>query len=145
MTINVSDGGVLRYYQNYSWYEEYPILDAGSFVLNGYVYTLVGLYDLIQEFNDSISINLYENGILSLSAMIGLFDLGCASSYDLVHHSVPGTAPNIAREGYHNLHITLISVMNAIEQESYQSIEDRWIDYANGICIHHQMVQIQGR
>ena len=134
LTINVSDGGVLRYYQNYSWYEEYPTPDAGSFVLNGYVYTLVGLYDLIEEFNDSLSIGLYQNGIISLSAMIGLFDLGCASSYDLVHHSVPGTAPNIAREGYHNLHITLISVMNAIEQESYQSIEDRWIDYANGIC-----------
>ena len=108
LTFNVSDGGV-TYYQNYSWYEEYPTPDAGSFVLNGYVYSLVGLYDLIEEFNDSLSIGLYQNGIISLSAMIGLFDLGCASSYDLVHHSVPGTAPNIAREGYHNLHITLIS------------------------------------
>ena len=134
LSINVSDGGVLRHYQNYSWYEEYPTPDAGSFVLNGYIYTLIGLYDLIQEFSDSISINLYENGILSLSAMIGLFDLGCASSYDLVHHSVPGTAPNVAREGYHNLHITLISVINAIDNESYQSVEDRWIEYANGIC-----------
>lgn len=134
LNINVSDGGVLRHYHNYSWYEEYPTPDAGSFVLNGYLYTLVGLYDLIEEFNDSLSIALYENGIISLSAMIGLFDLGCASSYDLVHHSVPTTAPNIAREGYHNLHITLISVMNIIEDDTYQSVEDRWIDYANGIC-----------
>lgn len=134
LSINVSDGGVLRHYQNYSWYEEYPTPDAGSFVLNGYIYTLIGLYDLIQEFNDSISINLYQDGILSLSAMIGLFDLGCASSYDLVYHSVSGTAPNVAREGYHNTHITLISVMNAIDNENYQSVEDRWIEYANGVC-----------
>ena len=103
-------------------------------MLNGYIYTLVGLYDLIQEFNDSVSNELYHNGIQTLNAMIGLFDLGCSSSYDLVHHSVPGSAPNIAREGYHNTHITLISVMNAIENNNYQSIEDRWIEYANGIC-----------
>ena len=134
LSINVSEGGVLRNYNNYSWYEEYPTPDAGSYVLNGYIYTLVGLYDLIQEFNDSVSIELYHNGIQTLNAMIGLFDLGCSSSYDLVHHSVPGTAPNIAREVYHNTHITLISVMNAIENNNYQSIEDRWIEYANGIC-----------
>ncbi len=134
LSINVSDGGVLRHYQDYSWYEEYPTPDAGSFVLNGYIYTLIGLYDLIQEFNDSISIKLYQDGILSLSAMIGLFDLGCASSYDLVYHSVLGTAPNVAREEYHNTHVTLISVMNAIEKGIFQSIEDRWIDYANGVC-----------
>ena len=67
LSINVSDGGVLRHYQNYSWYEEYPTPDAGSFVLNGYVYTLVGLYDLIEEFNDSLSIGLYQNGILTFS------------------------------------------------------------------------------
>ena len=134
LTVNVSDGGVLRYYQNYTWYEEYPTPDSGSYVLNGYIYTLVGLFDLIQEFNDSTSIELYQDGIISLTAMIGLFDLGCASSYDLVHHSVPGTAPNIAREGYHNLHITLLSVINAIENNSFQGLEDRWIEYANGIC-----------
>jgi hypothetical protein len=66
--------------------------------------------------------------------MIGLFDLGCASSYDLVHHSVPGTAPNIAREGYHSLHITLLSVMNIFENDGFQTVEDRWIEYAGGIC-----------
>ena len=134
LTVNVSDGGVLRNYQNYTWYEEYPTPDSGSYVLNGYIYTLVGLYDLINEFKDSTSIELYQDGIISLSAMIGLFDLGCASSYDLVHHSVPGTAPNIAREDYHNLHINLLSVINVIENNSFQSVEDRWIDYANGFC-----------
>ena len=66
--------------------------------------------------------------------MIGLSDLGCASSYHLVYHSVLGTAPNVAREEYHNTHIKLISVMNATKEGSYQSIEDRWIEYANGIC-----------
>ena len=94
LSINVSEGGVLRYYNNYCSMTSILMV---SYVLNGYIYTLVSLYDLIQEFNDSVSIELYDNGIQTLNAMIGLFDLGCSSSYDLVHHSVPGSAPNIAR------------------------------------------------
>lgn len=134
LSIPVDQGGVLRTYNGNSWYEEYPTPDAGSFVLNGYIYSLIGLYDLWTVFNSTEAGELYQNGTDSLYAMIGLFDLGCASSYDLVHHSVPGTAPNIAREGYHSLHITLISVMNIFENDGFQTVEDRWIEYAADIC-----------
>lgn len=134
LSIPVEQGGVLRTYNGHLWYEEYPTPDAGSFVLNGYIYSLIGLYDLWVVFNSTEAGELYQNGTDSLYAMIGLFDLGCASSYDLVHHSVPGTAPNIAREGYHSLHITLISVMNIFENDGFQTVEDRWIEYAGDVC-----------
>ena len=134
LSIPVDQGGVLRTYNGNSWYEEYPTPDAGSFVLNGYIYSLIGLYDLWTVFNSTEAGELYQNGTDSLYAMIGLFDLGCASSYDLVHHSVPGTAPNIAREGYHSLHITLLSVMNIFENDGFQTVEDRWIEYAGDVC-----------
>ena len=134
LSIPVDQGGVLRTYNGHSWYEEYPTPDAGSFVLNGYIYSLIGLYDLWTVFNSTEAGELYQNGTDSLYAMIGLFDLGCASSYDLVHHSVSGTAPNIAREGYHSLHITLISVMNIFENDGFQTVEDRWIEYAGDVC-----------
>ena len=133
-SVNVEQGGVLRTYNGLPWYEEYPTPDAGSFVLNGYIYALIGLYDLYEVFNSSEALELYYNGTGSLYSMIGLFDLGCSSSYDLVHHSVPGTAPNIAREGYHNLHVTLLSVLNVIENGGFQSIEDRWAGYAGDVC-----------
>ena len=110
--VHVDQGGVLRMYDGQPWYEEYPTPDAGSFVLNGYIYALIGLHDLHEAFNSTKALELYMNGTDSLYSMIGLFDLGCSSSYDLVHHSVPGTAPNIARDGYHSLHISLLSVMN---------------------------------
>ena len=134
LSIPVDEGGVLRTYNGQPWYEEYPTPDAGSFVLNGYIYTLIGLHDLWTVFNSTEAGELYQNGTDSLYAMIGLFDLGCASSYDLVHHSVPGTAPNIAREGYHSLHITLLSVMNVFENGGFQVLEERWIDYAGDVC-----------
>ena len=132
--VHVDQGGVLRMYGGQPWYEEYPTPDAGSFVLNGYIYALIGLHDLHEAFNSTKALELYTNGTNSLYSMIGLFDLGCSSSYDLVHHSVPGTAPNIARDGYHSLHISLLSVMNVFENDGFQTNEDRWIGYANEQC-----------
>jgi len=132
--VHVDQGGVLRTYQGQPWYEEYPTPDAGSFVLNGFIYALVGLHDLHEVFNSTKALELYTNGAGSLYSMIGLFDLGCSSSYDLVHHSVPGTAPNIASNFYHNLHITLLSVLNVFENDGFQTVEDRWIGYANEQC-----------
>lgn len=41
-----SKGGVRATFLNkYHWYEEYPTKPA-SFVLNGFIYSLLGLYDL---------------------------------------------------------------------------------------------------
>ena len=132
--VHVDQGGVLRTYQGQPWYEEYPTPDAGSYVLNGYIYALIGLHDLHEAFNSTKALQLYTNGTNSLYSMIGLFDLGCSSSYDLVHHSVPGTPPNIARDGYHSLHISLFSVLNVFENDGFQTVEDRWIGYANEQC-----------
>ena len=132
--VHVDQGGVLRMYNGQPWYEEYPTPDAGSFVLNGYIYALIGLHDLHEAFNSTKALEIYTNGTNSLHSMIGLFDLGCSSSYDLVHHSVPGTAPNVARDGYHSLHISLLSVMNVFENDNFQTVEDRWIGYANEQC-----------
>ena len=132
--VHVDQGGVLRTYQGQPWYEEYPTPDAGSYVLNGYIYALIGLHDLHEAFNSTKALELYTNGTDSLYSMIGLFDLGCSSSYDLVHHSVPGTPPNIARDGYHSLHISLFSVLNVFENDGFQTVEDRWIGYVNEQC-----------
>lgn len=41
------DGGVLaKFFGKIVWYEEYPTTPS-SFVLNGFIYSLIGLYDLI--------------------------------------------------------------------------------------------------
>ena len=46
--VNASEGGVRNYvFGHFVWYEEYPT-SKGTFVLNGFIYALVGLYDLIE-------------------------------------------------------------------------------------------------
>src|SRR4051794_30063652 len=42
----VANGGVVRHYAGHPWYEEYPTRSRPSFVLNGFMFSLLGLYDL---------------------------------------------------------------------------------------------------
>jgi hypothetical protein len=132
---SVEDGGVVRIFNDeWIWYELYPTPDNGSYVLNGFIYALLGLYDNWIIHGSNVSEELYESGLESLQHMISMFDLGCNSSYDLVHLSINGSAPNIARIALHNLHISLLSTINAIEDDLLLDVENRWLDYAMGEC-----------
>lgn len=71
-------------------YEEYPTTPA-SFVLNGFIYSLLGLYDLNATVPNSLSRDaghLYEQGMISLKKMLMLFDTGSGTIYDLRHFTL---------------------------------------------------------
>ena len=133
--LTVEEGGVTRSLNDIGdWYELYPTPTNGSFVLNGFMYGLLGLYDVSQITGSNASQRLYDDGLMTLRQTISMFDLGCNTSYDLVHLSVPTSAPNVARDALHNLHISLLSVFNANENEMLLSVEERWFRYAMGDC-----------
>lgn len=135
LQIEVDRGGVMRRFEGkWLWYEEYPTPDAGSYVLNGFLYTLLGLHDSAQVFDDDISQQLFEEGLQSLEQMLGLFDLGCSSSYDLTHITIDELEPNVARPGYHSIHVSLLSILNVIKENRYVEIQSRWNEYAHGAC-----------
>ena len=135
--VSVENGGFLRYYGENPWYEEYPTPEGGSFVLNGYIYSLIGLYDLFATTGSNVSKKLYDDGVNSLINMISIFDLGCSTAYDLVHHSIISSAPNIANYMYHGLHISLLSIINSIEPgDPFRSIQERWSGYSDGVCFN---------
>ena len=77
------------FHERYVWYEEYPF-EEGLFVLNGFMYSLIGLYDLSsassapQEARDEAK-ELFDEGIVSLKALLPLYDNGKGSNYDLQH------------------------------------------------------------
>lgn len=81
-------GGVLaKFLGKYDWYEEYPTTPS-SFVLNGFIYSLLGLYDLKMIGTASAAreaAQLYDQGMASLKKMLLLFDTGSGSIYDLRH------------------------------------------------------------
>merc|ERR1712110_74806 len=40
-------------FNKYIWFEEYPMLPNGQFVLNGFMYSLIGLFDALQACSKS--------------------------------------------------------------------------------------------
>ncbi|CDW53487.1 D glucuronyl C5 epimerase [Trichuris trichiura] len=135
---NASSGGILNYFlSTVPWYEEYPTI-PGTFVLNGFIYSLIGLYDLMTcTKNDQKISELYRRGLQSLNALLPLFDTGSGSLYDLRHVALQ-TAPNVARWDYHSVHIFQLLWLYAIEGDKlYSTTADRWIRFSRGERAKH--------
>ncbi|GIY35471.1 d-glucuronyl C5-epimerase B [Caerostris darwini] len=118
----------------YVWYEEYPTIPS-SYVLNGFIYSLFGLYDVQQSGTHQLcheAGKLFQNGLVSLKKMLPLFDTGSGSVYDLRHFSL-GVAPNLARWDYHSTHINQLLFLSTIHNDPVlKSISDRWTGYMKG-------------
>ncbi|XP_054708007.1 D-glucuronyl C5-epimerase B-like [Uloborus diversus] len=118
----------------YIWYEEYPTIPS-SFVLNGFIYSLFGLYDVQQSGTHPLcreAGKMFQNGLVSLKKMLPLFDTGSGSIYDLRHFSL-GVAPNLARWDYHSTHINQLLFLNTIHDDQIlRSVAERWTGYMKG-------------
>jgi heparosan-N-sulfate-glucuronate 5-epimerase len=138
-----SEGGVLAMFMGqHVWYEEYPTKPS-SFVLNGFMYALLGLYDLQQTLVEFKNLDeaaeaegLFSRGLSSLVSLVSLFDTGAGSTYDLRHVSMGG-APKLARWDYHSTHVNLLLVLSSVapeaEQKSYLlEVAARWQSYMLG-------------
>lgn len=131
-----SQGGVLAKFMNQlPWYEEYPTTPA-SFVLNGFIYSLLGLYDLNQiapktKGGKEAGV-LFDQGMESLKKMLTMFDTGSGSVYDLRHVSL-GASPNIARWDYHVTHVNQLLLFATIDDDPiFSQTAERWKGYMVG-------------
>ncbi|KAJ8344420.1 hypothetical protein SKAU_G00317490 [Synaphobranchus kaupii] len=127
--------GVKAVFMNkHDWYEEYPTTPS-SFVLNGFVYSLVGLYDLAETAGDKLGREagvLFSRGMESLKAMLPLYDTGSGTIYDLRHFML-GTAPNLARWDYHTTHINQLQLLASIDNSPvFRDFVKRWKTYLKG-------------
>ncbi|XP_037090364.1 D-glucuronyl C5-epimerase B-like [Pollicipes pollicipes] len=133
-SVDSRDGGVRTLFQDkYVWYEEYPTVPS-SLVLNGFIYSLMGLYDLWRtEGEGGEAGRLYAAGLTSLRALLPLFDTGSGTLYDL-RHVTGGGPPNLARWDYHVTHVNQLLVLATMEREHtlFAELADRWTAYMRG-------------
>ncbi|PZC79397.1 hypothetical protein B5X24_HaOG216392 [Helicoverpa armigera] len=128
-------GGVKAMWMDkHVWYEEYPTKPP-LFVLNGFIYTLLGLYDLhIIEGENSISLakKMFDDGMTSLKTLLPLFDTGSGSFYDLRHFTL-GVSPNIARWDYHATHVNQLYLLAGLDNDPILiNTAKRWEGYMSG-------------
>lgn len=138
--VKSEDNGVQATFMGtYVWYEEYPTLPS-LFVLNGFIYSLLGLYDLKLTAPAGMRSDadaLFTDGMRSLKAMLLMFDSGSGTFYDL-RHATLREAPNLARWDYHTLHVSLLHFLSTIDSSViFKETAERWTGYTKGKRVKH--------
>lgn len=112
----VSQGGVLADFDGLVWYEEYPTTTRPSLVLNGYMFALLGLYD-VAPWSRSAA-RLYRVGARTLRARIARFDRPPGSWY----------MPDVPASDYYNsVHVLLLTALDSVSPSPTLSLyRDRW-------------------
>ena len=137
-----ADGGVLASMYDLPWYEEYPTV-PGTFVLNGFIYALIGLHDLrsavaaadgrAKRREDRSADRLYAAGVESLRRLLPLYDTGTGSLYDLRHVTLSDGGrqpPHRARSDYHVTHVIQLLTMATVDGDDViASTAARWLGY----------------
>ncbi len=109
---DISEGGVRNYFNNIPVYEEYPSRKL-NFVLNGFIFSLFGLYDLYLTTKDKRAKELFTQGVGSLLKLLKFFDTGIWSQYNLYRYP----QVYLSSYKYHRLHIEQLKVLSILTKE----------------------------
>jgi heparosan-N-sulfate-glucuronate 5-epimerase len=121
--IEVSDGGV-TYKTNDSgwWYELFASKQAGRNeprVLNGMIFTVLGLFEYYNYTNDSNAKFLFDQGIIALKNDLAKYDHKGIASYD-----ANGT---LANADYQSIHIMQLGYLyNLTHEHIFKQFRDKW-------------------
>lgn len=114
--ISVADGGILESFMGLPFYEEYPT-KIPSMVLNGFMFSLFGLYDLscIQGSHSEDAKRLFESGVDTLEKILPMYEGGYCSRYDLAYITA---APRQGHKDplYHRIHVNQLIALNSIRR-----------------------------
>ncbi len=123
--VRTEDGGVLAPLGAGELPEEYPT-SPPSYVLNGAIFALWGLYDVATGLGDERAGAAFERGVETLAANLGRWDNGYWSRYDLYPHPVV----NVASPAYHELHIQQLRAFERIcPRAELRATRERWEGY----------------
>lgn len=121
MLIPLDKGGVSIHENGHLYLEEYPQNPRRS-VLNGWIFSLFGLFDL--SLVDNSYTYYFQQSAKTLAEELDQYDTGYWSYYDLEHR--------IASPAYHKLHIALLSVMAQLSDLSiYAEYAEKFEKYQN--------------
>ncbi|MBK7378250.1 MAG: hypothetical protein IPJ03_04500 [Ignavibacteriales bacterium] len=128
--VKVKDGGFLNYFQDFRIYEEYPSPIKTNGVLNGFIFSLFGLYDLYLVNKNSLAFQLFTDGIHSLKNLIKFYDSGHWSRYYLFDY------PKVYHSSftYHEIVINQLKALYFLTNEDiFLSYSMKWAKYRDSI------------
>ncbi len=111
LAIPSPQGGVLAQLGGGPFPEEYPT-DPPSYVLNGGLFALFGVYDAEVALGDSGLPFTFADLVETFASSIDRWDTGYWSRYDLFPHP----AKNVASSAYHRLHVSQLTALGRLVQ-----------------------------
>lgn len=125
----VSNGGVRKNFKEVLLFEEYPA-DEITGVLNGFIFSLFGIYDLALTLQDGEALKLFSEGITNLKLLLKYYDLGYWTRYDLFRFPLK----NPASYTYHMLHVEQLKALYILTGENiFKEYSEKWRGYEKGI------------
>ncbi|MGB3391034.1 MAG: D-glucuronyl C5-epimerase family protein [Pseudaminobacter sp.] len=123
----------------YRFYEEYPTQPA-SYTLNGFMFTLFGLYDWSKaapvEFGQQEAELAFSEGVKTLSRILPYYDLGNITAYDLGYITHPD-ARVLARASYHVIHVRQLDLLFRLTGiKTFQKFSRVWEQYVSNPARH---------
>lgn len=119
---NVSEGGLRNHFENIPVYEEYPSRKTNA-VLNGFIFSLYGLFDLYLVSDNSSAKELFDQGIESLIKLVKYYDTGYWSQYNLYRYP----QKYLSSYKYHILHIEQLKSLYLITSNKiFYNYYTRW-------------------
>lgn len=131
--IPIQKGGFYRPWDGMTWFEEYPIPDKPSRVLNGFIFSLAGLKNYYDNTGNPFAKKLFNDGLETLKTKLPLYDAKFISRY----RQLEGVS-TYAMLNYHKLHIYQLLWLNILTGDSI------YYDYAKKF-LEMRRTQINGQ
>jgi heparosan-N-sulfate-glucuronate 5-epimerase len=126
LTKSVDEGGVIFTQGEDVWIEEY-IVSKPTHILNGYIWAMWGVRDLVLATGDPAAEQLWTKCVATLERNLPTFDLGYWSLYD---QSSNGILKMITSTFYHRLHIVQLQIMWQLTNiASFRQTSQDWDAY----------------
>lgn len=120
-----NNGGVIDFFFDIPVFEEYPT-NPKTHVLNGFIFSVFGLYDLYEASKNEAALALFKNGFSSIKKIIPFYDDSSCSSYDLSHIESAPRSRN-ANWKYHIIHVSLLySLYSITNDDLIKTYADKW-------------------
>lgn len=117
----ICDGGTAIYNGDNIYFQEY-VSDYNLTVLNGWIFSIFGLYDFTLVCSEKKYKNILDNTVETLSKTLKKYDRGFWSDYDL-----KGT---IASPAYHDLHIRQLKLLyDLFHINEFNVYANKWSKY----------------
>lgn len=131
--VEIERGGFRSKWRGWDYFEEYGSIDAPSRVLNGFLFSLAGLWEAARYLGDTQATTWFQTGVDSLRANVHLYDLGFTSLYDYSELKQVASAIGDPPDLYHELHIVQLLWLSQVTGDPFfRNWASRFLEYDMG-------------